>query len=235
MDIREICMHRTRSAGSRQIFDDRVKQGGMTMDAQTCLKKLEYVGVLNFATVDRYGKPQIRNISAIHYEADAMYFFTARGKDFCDELLRDGNVQVLGYTKYKEMIRLSGKAEKVPDEEQRKWMDIIFEEQPYLGNLYPENTREIGIIFCIKKAGIEYFNLGVNPIFREMYSLGTEQVKQKGYYITEDCIGCGFCLKNCPQRCIISGNPYRIEQEHCLHCGNCYEKCPVKAVKKRDG
>ncbi len=33
------------------------------MDAQTCLKKLEYVGVLNFATVDRYGKPQIRNSS----------------------------------------------------------------------------------------------------------------------------------------------------------------------------
>ena len=28
------------------------------MDAQTCLKKLQYVGVLNFATVDKYGKQQ---------------------------------------------------------------------------------------------------------------------------------------------------------------------------------
>ena len=69
------------------------------MDAQTCLNKLEYVGVLNFATVDKYGKPQIRNISAIHYEPDAIYFYTARGKDFCKELERDGRVQVLGYTK----------------------------------------------------------------------------------------------------------------------------------------
>ena len=50
------------------------------MDAQTCLKKLGYVGVLSFATVDSEGNPQVRNISAIHYEPDATYFFTAQGK-----------------------------------------------------------------------------------------------------------------------------------------------------------
>lgn len=203
------------------------------MDANSCLKKLEYVGVLNFATVDKYGKPQIRNISAIHYESDAIYFFTARGKSFCEELLSDGNVQVLGYTKYKEMIRLSAKVEKVAEEEQKKWIDTIFVEQPYLANVYPGNTREIGIIFCIRDAEIEYFNLGVNPIFRESYSLGNRQVKEKGYFISQRCIGCGNCIRNCPQRCIISGQPYFIRQEHCLHCGNCYEKCPVKAIEKR--
>ena len=53
------------------------------MDAATCLKKLQYVGVLAFATVDGQGNPQVRNISAIHYEPDAIYFFTARGKSFC--------------------------------------------------------------------------------------------------------------------------------------------------------
>lgn len=52
------------------------------MDVQTCLEKLQYVGVLAFATVDEDGNPQVRNISAIHYEPDALYFFTARGKDF---------------------------------------------------------------------------------------------------------------------------------------------------------
>ena len=50
------------------------------MDAKTCLQKLQYVGVLAFATVDREGNPQVRNISAIHYEPDGIYFFTARGK-----------------------------------------------------------------------------------------------------------------------------------------------------------
>lgn len=35
---------------------------------------------------------KIRNISAIHYEPEAMYFFTAKGKDFCRQLLSDGRV-----------------------------------------------------------------------------------------------------------------------------------------------
>ena len=52
------------------------------MDLATCLKKMELVGVLAFATVDSDGAPQIRNISAVHYEPDALYFFTARGKNF---------------------------------------------------------------------------------------------------------------------------------------------------------
>ena len=161
------------------------------------------------------------------------YFFTARGKNFCKELMEDGRVQILAYTKYKEMIRLSGKAYAVAENEQRKWMDIIFEEQPYLANVYPGDTREIGIIFCIDKAEVEYFNLGVNPIFRETYILGNASVKEKGYYITESCIGCGTCMKHCPQKCIEKGTPFAIRQEHCLHCGNCYENCPVKAVIRK--
>ena len=135
------------------------------MNAETCLKKLQYVGVLAFATVDGNGAPQVRNISAIHYEPDAMYFFTARGKDFCRELLSDGRVQILGYTKYKEMIRVTAKAEPAPGDEQKQWIDTIFREQPYLENVYPGDTRGIGIVFMIRRAQIEYFNLGVHPIF----------------------------------------------------------------------
>ncbi len=204
------------------------------MDAQTCWKKLEYVGVLAFTTVDKNGAPQIRNISAIHYESDRMIFFTAKGKAFCEELLTDGRVQVLGYTKYKEMIRLSAKAVPVPENKQEKWIDTIFAEQPCLSNVYPGDTRKLaGIVFEIKDAEIEYFNLGVNPIFRESYSIGAGSLTQKGYIISEKCIGCGKCLKNCPQQCIELGNPYNIQQNHCLHCGNCAVVCPIKAVEKQ--
>lgn len=203
------------------------------MDAATCLRKLQYVGVLAFATMDETGAPQVRNISAIHYEKDEIYFFTARGKDFCRELLSDGRVQVLGYTKYKEMIRLSGKAAPVPEERQKEWIDIIFSEQPYLANVYPEDTRNIGIVFVIRDAQIEYFNLGVRPIFRESYTIGEGNVTLKGYQITEDCIGCGTCVQNCPQGCIEPGQPFTIQQEHCLHCGSCFEHCPVSAVQRR--
>ena len=203
------------------------------MNAETCLKKLQYVGVLAFATVDGNGAPQVRNISAIHYEPDAMYFFTARGKDFCRELLSDGRVQILGYTKYKEMIRVTAKAEPAPGDEQKQWIDTIFREQPYLENVYPGDTRDIGIVFMIRRAQIEYFNLGVHPIFRESYTIGAENVTIKGYEITDACIGCGTCVQKCPQSCIEAGEPFRIRQEHCLHCESCFANCPVSAVIRR--
>lgn len=222
-----------RSAGRQEMRLPERYWRSDKMDLVTCLKKMKLVGVLAFATVDSEGAPQIRNISAIHYEPDALYFFTARGKNFCQELMEDGRVQILAYTKYKEMIRLSGKAYAVAENEQKKWMDIIFEEQPYLANVYPGDTREIGIIFRIDKAEVEYFNLGVNPIFRETYILGNVSIKEKGYYITESCIGCGTCMKHCPQKCIEKGTSFVIRQEHCLHCGNCYENCPVKAVIRK--
>lgn len=203
------------------------------MDAKTCIEKLKLVGVLSFATVDSKGNPQIRCISAIHFDKDSFYFFTARGKDFFGELLENGKVQILAYTRFKEMIRLSAKAEPAPESEQEEKINTIFAQQPYLSNIYPGDTRKIGMIFEIRNAEIEYFNLGVKPIFRESYTLGAGTLSEKGYIISDSCIGCGKCQRGCPQQCITSGTPYRIQQEHCLHCGNCYENCPVKEAWKR--
>lgn len=66
------------------------------MDLKTCLKKMELVGVLAFATVDQEGAPQIRNISAIHYEKDAIYFFYCKGKKISAESFR----RMAGYRFY---------------------------------------------------------------------------------------------------------------------------------------
>ena len=207
------------------------------MDLQTCLQKLQYVGILTFATVDAAGAPQLRQISAIHFALDdptpALYFFTARGKDFCRELLADGRVQILGYTRYKEMIRLSAKAVPVPEPEQEEWIDRIFSEQPYLANVYPGDTRKIGIVFRVSDGEVEYFNLGVRPILRGQYPFGSGKVHPKGYQITDRCIGCGKCARSCPQGCITPGKPFAIQQNHCLHCGACSQNCPAGAVERR--
>lgn len=51
--------------------------------------------------------------------------------------------QMENYTKYKEMIRLSGKAYAIPEEEQIEWRDKIFEEQPGYANMQiPTGTDE---------------------------------------------------------------------------------------------
>ena len=125
----------------------------------------------------------------------------ARGKNFCKELLADGRVQINAYTRFKESIRLSGKA--VPAEDQEHWKDVIFEEQPYLVNVYPGDTRSIG-------------NATVTP---------------KGFQINPDeCIACGTCASVCPQDTIDEGDTYHIRPCNCLHCGNCFENCPVEAI-----
>lgn len=50
----------------RRSFDAGGRKEDRMIDIETCIKKLGYVGVLDFATVDEDGAPQVRNISAIH-------------------------------------------------------------------------------------------------------------------------------------------------------------------------
>ena len=205
------------------------------MDAQTCLQKMKLAGTLAMATVDADGSPQIRCVSAVHYEPDAVYFFTARGKEMTRQLMSDGRIQTMVHTRFNEMIRMSGVAKPAADAEQDMWIGTIFAEQPYLANVYPGDTRNIGIVFKVQDIVLDYFNLGVHPIERAIFSLSgkAELECAKGYRINaEACIGCGTCLAHCPQKCIVEGDAYRIEPEHCLHCGACAQACPVGAVER---
>lgn len=55
------------------------------------------------------------------------------------------------------------------------------------------------------------------------------------YFITEDCIGCTKCARNCPASCIDGKVKQRhvIDVEKCVKCGACVEACPVNAVIKK--
>lgn len=45
------------------------------------------------------------------------------------------------------------------------------------------------------------------------------------------CIGCGICVKNCPNQAIRVENFHAIiDHEKCTGCGICKEKCPKKAI-----
>lgn len=201
------------------------------MDARSCMAKMKSVGTLSMATVDENGAPQIRCVSAVHYADDGLYFFTARGKEMAKQLLRDGRLQTVINTPSNEMVRMSGIACAVPESEQEKWIDAIFADFPFLNDIYPGETRKIGIVFAVKNPVFDYFNLGASPIERGRYTFSGEVSSRKGYRITDSCLGCGTCLCACPQRCIVPGEPYFIQESHCLHCGSCVSVCPNGAVE----
>jgi NADH-quinone oxidoreductase subunit F len=55
------------------------------------------------------------------------------------------------------------------------------------------------------------------------------------YTITDKCIGCTKCARNCPVSCI-SGKvkeKHVIDQEKCIKCGACKSACPVDAIIKK--
>lgn len=55
------------------------------------------------------------------------------------------------------------------------------------------------------------------------------------FFITENCIGCTKCARNCPVSAISGKVKERhvIDREKCIKCGNCMEVCPTGAVIKR--
>lgn len=205
------------------------------MDAKTCIQKLRLIASVSMATVGEDGSPQVRTIGVMHARDEKLYFLTARGKPFYRELLREKKVAILGLSRFKEMIRLNGVPELLPKQEQSKWLSLIFDENPYMANVYPGDTRQVLEVFCVQNGEIEYFHLGVRPILRESYTIGSGALHEKLYTISDDCIGCGSCTKHCPQNCITAGTPYHIEQEHCLRCGSCKEICPASAVQYGEG
>lgn len=198
------------------------------MNAQRCLEILREIKDVAFATVDSKGFPQVRIIDVMIVENEKLYFCTARGKEFYRQLTESGQVAVTGVNKEFQMVRLNGKVVKMAAH--KEWIDRIFENNPSMNAVYPNESRYILEAFCIDNGHIEFFDLGKEPIVRESFSFGNYQLTEVGFYITDNCIKCGKCERICPQRCIEN---FRINQNHCLHCGLCFEKCPVGAIKRR--
>ena len=55
------------------------------------------------------------------------------------------------------------------------------------------------------------------------------------FFITEKCIGCGACARQCPANCISGEVKTRhvIDQTKCLKCGSCERTCKFHAIEKK--
>lgn len=190
------------------------------------LQMLRDIRDTSMATISKDGTPRLRIIDTMLVEDEKLYFLTARGKDFYNELMATGRVAITGLNDKWETVRAWGKVKN----DGQDLLGRIFEDNPSMNNVYPGETRDILEVFCLYEGEGEYFCLAQEPIERKPFSFGGADLSPKGFMIGEDCIGCSTCEAACPQKAIDAGSPYVIRQNNCLHCGRCYENCPVQAI-----
>lgn len=202
------------------------------------MTKMDYLNILvneihstTVATIGSDGHPQTRIIDMMYYDEEGVYFLTAKGKAFYDQLMEQQYVAISA-TKDKIAVSLRGKIKNI----KKKNLDIMFEKNPYMKKIYPGDTKDAIEVFQLYEAQGEYFDIS-NPsnIVRDTITIGKAEVVQTGYYVGKECIGCKLCYSVCPQKCIdISSVPVSINQNHCLHCGRCAEICPRQCIEKRN-
>ena len=50
------------------------------------------------------------------------------------------------------------------------------------------------------------------------------------YVISNDCIACGTCIRECPVEAVSEGDIYTINADLCTECGTCASVCPNEAI-----
>ena len=187
------------------------------------------------ATVDDEGLPVTAAIDMMYADDGSVYFLTAKGKNLYDRLKNRKYLALTGMKGQDTMSRvalsLRGTVREIGEEK----LEILLDKNPYMYEIYPtEESRKALSVFQIYEGVGNWFDLSKRPIERNSFSFGNHGLEDKGYFISDICIGCGKCIEVCPQDCISSmGIPYVIEQNNCLHCGNCEGICPYDAVERR--
>lgn len=200
------------------------------------MEKTDYLRILvedihsaTVATIGADGHPQTRIIDMMYYDEAGVYFLTAKGKEFYEQLMKQQYVAISA-TKGKIAVSLRGNVRNIG----KKNLDIMFEKNPYMKEIYPGDTREAIEVFWLYEAKGEYFDISKpSKIVRDSIIIGDADSAMTGFVVKEGCIGCKLCYSVCPQKCIdITSKPVSIIQNHCLHCGRCAEICPKGCIKK---
>lgn len=200
------------------------------MQNQDYLKLLvEQLHSTTVATLGADGHPQTRVIDMMLWDAQGVYFLTARGKAFYVQLMEQKFI-ALSATQGKIAVSLRGRVKNIGSEK----LDEIFEKNTYMQSIYPGDTRKALEVFCLYEAEGEYFDIS-DPahVVRDSITIGGKKAALSGYMVGAGCNRCRLCYSVCPQKSIdITQKPVVIDQHHCLHCGRCAEICPKQIITK---
>ena len=75
------------------------------------------------------------------------------------------------------------------------------------------------------KGGLSFLKSNIlKPLF---YGL---LITDRKFRVSDSCIGCGICAKNCPLQNITIENDRPKWNGHCTNCMSCYHRCPKNAI-----
>lgn len=137
---------------------------------------VENIHSATVATIGDDGHPQTRVIDMMYYDETGVYFLTAKGKAFYGQLMEQQYIAISA-TKDKMAVSLRGKVKNIG----KKNLNIMFEKNPYMKEIYPGDTREALEVFCLYEAQGEFFDISVpSNIVRESILIGDVQKTQTG-------------------------------------------------------
>lgn len=196
----------------------------------------EQIHTVVMAVNDENGKPSTCAVDIMNFDADGLYFLTANGKSLYRRLKQAGFLALTGMKGESTMTRIAVSVRGAVREIGAKRLEKLLEKNPYMYEIYPTaQSRAALTVFQLYEGSGDWFDLSKKPIERFSFSFGGMRTPENGYFVTENCTGCGACVSVCPQNCIELNGTAHIRQEHCLHCGNCFEKCPANAIRKSGG
>ena len=157
------------------------------------MTKMDYLKLLvdeihstTVATIGSDGHPQTRIIDMMYYDEEGVYFLTAKGKAFYDQLMEQQYVAISA-TKDKRAVSLRGNVKNIG----KKNLTLMFEKNPYMKEIYPGDTWEALEVFQLYEAQGKHFDIS-NPskIVRDTILIGKGEKIQIGYFVGQKCIGC---------------------------------------------
>ncbi|MFA9422298.1 MAG: 4Fe-4S binding protein [Sedimentibacter sp.] len=212
-------------------------------------KYLEKIGVLTFSTISS-GEVHSRIAHLNGYDEDGMYFRTMKNKPYARQLKETGKLTICGIT---DSRILSHNEDGVPKFPTGYSIRLICEVKPVSEEVIrekAENNEDLKTAvydmdhypamkegnFVIYKAKGEIYDFDFDctkrdhKLLRKRFQFGGVEYNKVGPTITDSCIECGKCYRNCTFKAIEKGSPYVIISERCDDCGNCLMNCPVNAI-----